>query len=131
MLTRRDFVAASTGCALAQTQKRLYDILIRNGEVRDPVRSYKARADVAILDGKIAAIENSIASENARDVIDAGGLYVVPGLVDLHTHIFYGGGAVPSVEPDPIAARTGVTTWVDAGSYGYDNFAGFRRYVVE
>lgn len=136
MLTRRDFVTASAGCALAkaasgQSRERLYDILIKNGEVRDPARSYKAHADVAILDGKIAAIENAIPGERAREVIDARGLYVVPGLVDLHTHIYYGGGAVPSVEADPVAARSGVTTWVDAGSYGYDNFAGFRRYIVE
>ena len=113
MLTRRDFVAASAALvqgASGQTRERLYDILIKNGEVRDPARSFKARADVAILDGKIAALETSIPSERARDVIDARGLYVVPGLVDLHTHIFYGGGAVPSVEPDPVAARSGVTT---------------------
>jgi dihydroorotase len=136
MLTRRDFVAASTGCALAkatsgQTRERLYDILIKNGDVRDPVRGYKARADVAILDGKIAVIETAIPAEKGRDVIDARGLYVVPGLIDLHTHIYYGGGAVPSIEPDPVAALSGVTTWVDAGSYGYDNFAGFRRYIVD
>jgi len=136
MLTRRDFVTASAGCALAkatsgQTRERLYDIVIKNGDVRDPVRGYKARADVAILDGKIAVIENAIPAEKGRDVIDARGLYVVPGLVDLHTHIYYGGGAVPSVEPDPVAARSGVTTWVDAGSYGYDNFVGFRRHIVE
>jgi dihydroorotase len=136
MLTRRDFVTASAGCALVnsawgQNRERLYDILIKNGEVRDPVRGYKGRADVAILDGKIAAIENSIPAEKGRDVINAAGLYVVPGLVDLHTHVYYGGGEVPSIEPDPVAARSGVTTWVDAGSYGYDNFVGFRRYIVE
>jgi dihydroorotase len=136
MQTRRDFVTASAGWALAnsasgQNRERLYDILIKNGDVRDPVREYKGRADVAILDGKIAAIENSIPAEKGRDVINAAGLYVVPGLVDLHTHIYYGGGEVPSIEPDPVAARSGVTTWVDAGSYGYDNFVGFRRYIVE
>jgi N-acyl-D-aspartate/D-glutamate deacylase len=83
MLTRRDFVTASAGCALSnsawgQNRERLYDILIKNGEVRDPVRGYKGRADVAILDGKIAAIENSIPVEKGRDVINAAGLYVVP-----------------------------------------------------
>lgn len=136
MLTRRKFVVASAGSAVAgsaagQTGERLYDIVIQNGEVRDPARGYKARADVAILDGKIAQIGGALAAASGREVIDARGLYVVPGLIDLHTHIYYGGGAVPSIEPDPVAARSGVTTWVDAGSYGYDNFTGFRRDIVE
>jgi dihydroorotase len=120
LITRRRFLTASAGCAipgldLAQIRGATYDILIRNGEVHDPSRGFHARADLAILDGKIAAIGNSLAGA-ARDTIDAKGLYVAPGLVDLHTHIFWGGGNVPSVEPDPIAARSGVTTWVDAGS---------------
>jgi len=136
MLNRRRFVTASAGFALArsvpgQNRARPYDILIKNGEVRDPIRRYKERADVAILDGKIAAIESSIPSERGREVIDAKGLYVVPGLIDLHTHIYYGGGSVPSVEADPLASRSGVTTWVDAGSFGYDNTVGFRRYIVD
>ena len=135
MISRRRFLATSAACALAgpvsaQTRGGVYDILIRNGEVRDPSRGFRQRADVAILDGKIAAI-GSLPTAAARDTIDAKGLYVVPGLVDLHTHIFWGGGAVPSVEADPVAARSGVTTWVDAGSYGYDDFPGFRRYIVE
>jgi dihydroorotase len=62
-------------------------------------------------------------------VIDARGLYVTPGLVDLHTHCFHGGTGL-GVEADPIAARSGVTTWVDAGSFAWDTAAGFRRFVV-
>ncbi|MSV31308.1 MAG: hypothetical protein EXQ57_02195 [Bryobacterales bacterium] len=132
MITRRQIVTASAGLAVAgtapgQTAERPYDILIRNGEVRDPASGYKARADVAIRDGKIAAIESSLPAEKAREVIDARGLYVVPGLVDLHTHIYYGGGSVPGIEADSVAARSGVTTWVDAGSFAYDNVAGFLR----
>ena len=117
--------------ASGQTVERPYDLLIRNGEVRDPESGTKARADVGIRDGKIAAIESSLPVEKAREVIDARGLYVVPGLVDLHTHIYYGGGSVPGIEADPVAARSGVTTWVDAGSFAYDNVAGFRRYIVD
>ena len=136
MITRRQIVTASAGLAVAgtapgQTAERPYDILIRNGEVRDPASGYKARADVAIRDGKIAAIESTLPAEKARDVIDARGLYVVPGLVDMHTHIYYGGGSVPGIEADSVAARSGVTTWVDAGSFAYDNVAGFRRYIVD
>jgi len=128
MLNRRVFLGAAGGAALAQT--RPYDLLIRGGEVRDPGRNFRARADVGILDGRIAAIDPAIPAERGRDVIDARGLYVTPGLIDLHTHCFWGGSAI-GVETDPLAARSGVTTWVDAGSFGYDTFHGFKRFIVE
>lgn len=133
MKTRRQILtaaAAATVCA-GQATERPYDYLIRGGEVRDPGTGYKARADVAIREGKIAAIGAGLAAGNAREVIDARGLLVTPGLVDLHTHIYYGGGSVPGIAADPVAARSGVTTWVDAGSFAYDNAAGFRRYIVD
>ena len=125
MLTRRHLLAA-----LAAPSPR-YDIVIKNGDVRDPQSNFKAKADVAILNGKIAAVEPSIPAEQARQTIDAKGLYVTPGIVDLHTHIFYGGGSVPGIEADPVAARSGVTTWVDAGSFAYDNATGFQKYIVD
>jgi dihydroorotase len=114
--------------ALFQRQRR-YDILIRNGEVVDPSRQLRRRADVGVLDGRIAAIEESIPAEQGLDVIDARGLYVTPGLVDLHTHCCHGMTGL-SIEADPVAARSGVTTWVDAGSFGADQAAGFRRFIV-
>ena len=87
VMTRRSLLAAVGGTAAwAQGLAKRYDIVIRGGEVRDPRRGFKAWADVGILDGKIAAIEELIAPESGRDVIDARGLYVGPGLVDLHTH---------------------------------------------
>jgi dihydroorotase len=110
-------------------QPQRYDILIRNGEVRDPGRGFRSRSDVAILDGKIAAIEPNIPADRALDVIDAKGLHVTPGLIDLHTHCFWGGSGI-GIETDPIAARSGTTTWVDAGSFGYDQVDGFRRFAV-
>jgi dihydroorotase len=125
MLTRRHLLAT-----LAAQAPR-YDILIKNGEVRDPQSNYKAKADVAILNGKIAAVEPDIPANQARQTIDAKGLYVTPGIVDLHTHIFYGAGSVPGIEADPVAARSGVTTWVDAGSFAYDNATGFQKYIVD
>jgi dihydroorotase len=128
MLTRRAFLGAAGAAALAQA--RPYDLLIRGGEVRDPGRNFRARADVGILDGRIAAIDPAIPAERGREVIDARGLYVTPGLIDLHTHCFWGGSAI-GVETDPLAARSGVTTWVDAGSFGYDTFHGFKRFIVE
>lgn len=117
------------GAAAAAAQSRgLHDLLIRNGEVRDPSRRFAQRADVAIRDGRIAAIGTGL-NVQAVETIDAAGLYVTPGLVDLHTHCYH--SATPlGVEADPIAARSGVTTWVDAGSFGYDQATGFRRFIV-
>jgi dihydroorotase len=129
-LTRRSFLTAAGAAAAFGQDGRPYDILIRNGEVRDPARRFSARADVGILDGRIAAIEPSIPAERGRDIIEAQGLYVTPGLIDLHTHCYLGGSG-NSIEADPLAARSGVTTWVDAGSFPYDTFAGFQRYIVE
>ena len=135
-MNRRTFVrilgAGSVGLigGLAYSQQaQRYDILIKNGEIRDPGRGIRKRADLAILNGTIADIAENIASDRALDVIDASGLYVTPGLIDLHTHCFWGGSGI-GIVPDPVAARSGATTWVDAGSFGYDQVDGFRRFVV-
>src|SRR3954471_8347420 len=132
-MERRRFlqtIAAAATCTVsAQQQPARYDILIRNGELRDPSTQLKRKADLAILDGKIAAIEDSLPAAQALDVVDASGLYVTPGLIDLHTHCFHGATGL-GVEADPIAARSGTTTWVDAGSFGWDVTEGFRRFVV-
>jgi len=130
-MIRRDLLralAAPAGAALAQGAPR-YDILIKNGEVVDPGPRFRRRVDVAVLDGRVAALEQNVPAEGASEVIDARGLFVVPGLVDLHTNCYHGATGL-SVEADPIAARSGVTTWVDAGSFGSDQMAGFRRFVV-
>ena len=140
-MTRRSLLqtlgiaAASTAIPQATAQRgrrrrpRPYDILIKNGEVRDPSRELKARADVAIRDGKIAEVASDIPAERGRDVVDAKGLYVTPGLVDLHTHIVY--GVRSGIEADPIAARSGTSTWIDAGTFAYNQIDGFRRFIVE
>jgi len=108
---------------------RLFDILIKGGEVIDPSRGFRGIADVAVLDGKIAAVENSIAAERGIDVVEAKGLYVTPGLVDLHTHIHH--GLEIGIEADSVAARSGTTTWVDAGTFAQNEVPGFRRFIVE
>ena len=128
-MNRRTFLGAAAAVASAQTQRR-YDLLIRNGEVRDPGRGVNRKADVAVQDGKIAAVEGSIAPDRAWDVIDAKGLYVTPGLIDLHTHCYWGPTAL-GIQADPIAARSGTTTWVDAGTFGWDGTPGFRKHIVE
>jgi len=135
-MNRRTFMGAlGTGSVglkaeLSQAQQaQRYDILIKNGEIRDPGRGFRSRSDIAISNGKIAAIEQSIAADQALDVVDARDLYVTPGLIDLHTHCFWGGSGT-GIEADPVAARSGTTTWVDAGSFGYDQVEGFRRFAV-
>jgi dihydroorotase len=109
-------------------RQRRFDILIKNGEVRDPSRNLRQRADVAVLDGKIAAIEANIPADQGLDVVDATGLYVTPGLVDLHTHPEVPGGRI---QADPVAARSGVTTWVSAGSFDSSQVSTFRDFVVK
>src|SRR5438046_1024592 len=132
MMNRRSFLLGG-GAALASSllgqPPGPFDILIKNGELRDPASQLHRKGDLGILDGKIAAIGDDIASAQALDVIDARGLYVTPGLVDLHTHCYHGASGL-GIEADPIAARSGVTTWVDAGRFGWDTMEGFRRFVV-
>ena len=106
-----------------------FDLLIRGGDVVDPGGGNEGRLDVAVTRGRIAAVSRKIPPESAFQVIEAGGQIVTPGLVDLHTHVFhkitYWG-----IDPDPLAARTGVTTWNDAGSVGAITLPGFRDFVV-
>lgn len=107
-----------------------FDLIVKGGEVIDPDGGIGGRLDVGICDGKVAAVDRSLPLDRAGAVIDASGQYVTPGLVDLHTHVYWG-ATYWGVEPDPIATRTGVTTWLDAGTSGGYSFPGFRRYVVE
>jgi dihydroorotase len=128
-MKRRHFLGAIAGAAFAQTPQR-FDLLIRNGTVCDPARNFKRRADVGIAGAKITAIEDSLPTDWGTDVIDAKGQYVTPGLVDLHTHCYHSATGL-GVEAGPIAARSGVTTWVDAGSFGVTQAEGFRKFIVE
>lgn len=106
------------------------DLIITGGTVIDSASGLHARRDMAIADGRIVAIEETLSTGGATDVIDAAGAYVVPGLIDLHVHV-YPGVADLSVEPDPTCLGRGVTTVVDGGSSGANTFPGFRRYVIE
>jgi dihydroorotase len=106
-----------------------YDLLIRGGDVVDPGGGNEGRLDVAVARGRIAVVDRDIPPESAFLVIDADGQIVTPGLVDLHTHVFHG-VTYWGLDPDPIAARTGVTTWNDAGSVGALTLPGFRDFVV-
>ena len=106
------------------------DLLLKGGRVLDPSRSFDAPADVGFKDGHVAAVDRDLPTEGARQVLDVAGKIVTPGLVDLHTHVYWGVTGL-GIEHDPVAARSGTTTWVDAGSSGAITFPGFRRYIVE
>src|SRR6476661_5554861 len=107
-----------------------FDVLITGGEVVDPGGGTEGRADVGIREGKIAAVAPDLSSARVGRTVDASGQIVTPGLVDLHTHIYWG-VTYWGIEADPVAARTGVTTWLDVGSAGSYTFPGFRRYIVD
>ena len=107
-----------------------YDLLISGGTVIDPASGLHERSDIGIAEGRIAAVAAALSTSDARDVVDATDRLVVPGLVDLHVHV-YPGVADLSVEADPTCLGRGVTTVVDAGSSGANTFPGFRRHVVE
>jgi dihydroorotase len=119
---------------LAQTP---YDLLLKGGHVIDPKNKIAGVRDVAIRNGLVAAVAPEIPAAQARKVISVAGMYVIPGLIDLHAHVFSGtngnmlAGGHASIFPDNFALRTGVTTVVDAGSSGRHNFADFKTNVVD
>ena len=108
----------------------VYDLLVKNGTVIDPSQEINGVRDVAIADGKVAALEAGIAEGSAREVVDASGLIVMPGLLDLHVHVFWGASHY-GIDPDYGNVARGVTTALDAGSSGARTFLAFRRYVLE
>jgi dihydroorotase len=107
-----------------------YDLLLKGGTVVDPAQRLNASRDVAIENGRIAAIEPAIPTAQAKKVVDVSGKYVAPGFVDLHVHAYWG-STYWGIDVDPVAARTGVITSVDAGSAGAYNWRGFRKFHVE
>jgi dihydroorotase len=126
MFSRRRFLSTA-GAASLSTLARIpdvraaqYDVLIRGGRVIDPIRNFDRVADVAITNGKIAAVRADIASASAGTTFDASGKLVVPGLIDIHTH------AVREKEDAALCLIDGVTSIVDAGSRGSDR-RGRRR----
>ncbi|MEW6632479.1 MAG: amidohydrolase/deacetylase family metallohydrolase [Pseudomonadota bacterium] len=107
-----------------------FDLLIKGGRVIDPASGLDAPRDIAIANGRVAAIEAAIDAEAAARVIDARDCIVTPGLIDLHSHVYWGGTSL-GVDADRLAAKSGTTTFIDAGSAGAGNFLGFRRHVIE
>jgi dihydroorotase len=119
-------------CAGAQPR---YDLLLKGGHVIDGKNGISAVRDVAIAQGKIAAVAENIPASDASRTIDVSSLYVTPGLVDIHVHVFAGSMGREyigenCVRPDGFTFRSGVTTVVDAGSSGWRNFGEFRDQII-
>ncbi|MGB7183963.1 MAG: amidohydrolase/deacetylase family metallohydrolase [Burkholderiaceae bacterium] len=108
----------------------MFDLLLKGGRVIDPASDLDATRDVAFKDGKVAAIAPAIDESQAADVRDVRKYIVSPGLIDLHTHIYWGGTYL-GVDPTQYALSSGCTTLVDAGSAGPGNFAGFREHIIK
>ena len=114
-----------------------YDVLLRGGHVIDARNNLSAVRDVAIAGGKVAAVAPKIDPADAFKTIDVSGLYVTPGLIDIHAHVFTGTGEKgsyagdSSVYPDGFTFRVGVTTVVDAGGSGWRNFEDFKSRVID
>jgi dihydroorotase len=107
-----------------------YDLLVKGGRLVDPSQGISAPRDLAVAGGRIARIAESIDGGQARQVLDARGKIVTPGLIDIHVHV-YDGVTPLGIPADPNCIAKGVTTAVDAGSAGAHTFPGFRRYVIE
>lgn len=105
-------------------------LLVSGGRVVDPASGVDGVGDVLIEAGRVAAAGGGFPIPSGTRVLDATGALVVPGLIDLHCHVYWGGTAI-GVEPDALCLPAGVTTAVDLGSAGADNFAGLRRFIVE
>jgi dihydroorotase len=107
-----------------------YDLLIKGGRVIDASQNLAAERDVAIANGKIAAVSANIPAAQAKEVFDARGKLVTPGLINAHAHLYRYGNTI-TVDPDGVGFPAGVTTAIDAGSSGANTFLGFRKYVIE
>jgi dihydroorotase len=107
-----------------------FDLLVKGGTVVDPSQKLHKVCDVAFSRGKVTVVGKSIPKSQAKEVLDATGLIVTPGLIDLHTHVFWGVSHY-GIDADETCLAKGVTTVVDAGSAGAATFAAFRRYDIE
>lgn len=114
-----------------------YDLLIKNGRVIDPKNQIDSILDVAIVNGKIAKIGKDISATQSKKTVDATGLFVTPGLIDIHTHVFVGSrpdkfaDGILSLSPDDFTFKSGITTVVDAGTSGWRNFPVFKNQVID
>ncbi len=132
-----NFLLVASLAALSMNAQTQYDLLLEGGHVIDAKNHISAIRDVAIKDGNIAAVEEHIDPSSALKTVNVKGLYVTPGLVDIHVHVYASTGEAHSyagdnsVFPDGFTLRNGVTTVADAGSSGYKNFEDFKEHIID
>ncbi|MEX2573524.1 MAG: amidohydrolase/deacetylase family metallohydrolase [Balneolaceae bacterium] len=119
-------------------QAQSYDLLLKGGHLIDPRNEIDGTMDVAVKDGKIMRVAENISEDEAGRVVDAAGLYVTPGLIDIHGHHFHGtepnsylSNSFTALAPDGFTFRAGVTTAVDVGGAGWTNFRQFKEQVID
>lgn len=115
-----------------------YDLLLKGGHVISAKNQFDGKMDIAISAGKIALVAGNIDPKNAKQIIDVNGMYVTPGIIDMHVHVFNGtntdayiADGLTSLPPDGFTFRAGVTTVVDAGSSGWRNFRQFKKQTID
>ncbi len=109
----------------------MFETILENGRIIDPARGFDGFADIAIREGKIAKVEASLANETALNRIDAGGLLVIPGMIDTHAHVYQHVTGKFGLDPDLVGVRSAVTTVIDQGGPSCMTIGGFRHYVAE
>src|SRR3954466_10801516 len=107
-----------------------FDLILRGGRVIDPSQKLDAVTDIAFAAGKVVRIGSELKVDPGTDVRDVSGFIVTPGLIDLHTHVYWGGTSL-GIDAEEFCRTSGVTTAIDTGSAGPGNFAGFRKHVIE
>lgn len=125
------------GCVGSSLHAQTYSIVIKGGQVIDPKNNINEVMDVAITDGKIVQVAKTIDASRAKQVVNAKGMLVTPGLIDIHGHVFYGtepnhylSNGLTAVSPDGFTFRVGVTTIVDAGGAGWQSFPAFKKNII-
>jgi dihydroorotase len=130
-------LALACGLLTTSAAAQEFDLLLKGGHVIDGRNRLSAIRDVAIKDSRIAAVAQNLDASRALKTVDVSGLYVSPGLIDIHVHVYAGTGergsyaGDNSVYPDGFTYRTGVTTVADAGCSGWRNFEDFKDRIID
>ncbi len=137
-MQHRSILFTLLACLLGvASHAQTYSVLIKGGTVIDPKNNINQVMDIGIFEGKIKKVAKDIDPKEARQVVDAKGMYVTPGLIDIHGHVFFGtepnhylSNGLVALPPDGFTFRVGVTTIVDAGGAGWDSFSEFKNNVI-